>query len=162
MDQRFKKEEDYNLLGELTDNTIILCSDWKVMQSLADEILNTVNGKAEYNNYDCDDEDVGNAKVLFRFGLQCVIEIGKQHITLALEPSVIYKANDIKDIWFIEWSGCDEIQTLPPYREVVYPMCIFKGSNKVWKDGKDEVYKAICNGWYGCFNGKWIDLHTVE
>lgn len=38
-------------------------------------------------------------------------------------------------------------------------MRIFKGSNKVWEDGKDEVYKMICNGRYGTYDGKWVDLH---
>lgn len=160
--RRFKKEEDYNVLGELTNNTIILCNNWKIMQTLTDEIIKTVNGEAEYNNYDCDDEDVGNAKTLIRFGLQSIIGIGDQRITLALEPSIIYKANNIEDIWFIDWSGNDEIEEFPPYKESIYPMLVFKGSRKVWEDGKDEVYKTICNGRYGCFNGKWIDLHTDD
>ena len=112
--------------------------------------------------FDCDDEDIGNAKVLFRFGLQCVIEIGDQHITLALEPAAIYKANDVEDIWFIDWGGSDEIEAFPPYEEFIYPMTIFKGSRQVWEDGKDEVYKAICNGRYGCYSGKWVDLHTYD
>ena len=54
--------ENNNCMAELTDNTIILCSNYKVMDSLADEIVNTVNGEAEYNDYYCEDEDVGNAK----------------------------------------------------------------------------------------------------
>lgn len=37
-------------------------------------------------------------------------------------------------------------------------MLIFKGSRKTWEDGKDAVYKTICNGRYGCYDGKWIDL----
>lgn len=36
---------------------------------------------------------------------------------------------------------------------------VFKGSHKVWQDGKDEMYKMICNGRYGTYDGKWIDLH---
>ena len=62
-DKRFKTKDDYNVLGELTENTIILCNNYKLLDTLGNEILNTVNGKAEYNNYLCDDEDVGKAKV---------------------------------------------------------------------------------------------------
>ena len=158
-DKRFRTKEDNNLLSPLTENTIILCHNYKLMDSLAKEILNTVNGKVEYNDYDCDDEDVGKAKMWLQFGLQRVIDINGQKITLALEPAIIYKANDIKDIWLFDYQGTDEIETLPPYEEFIYPMCIFKGSRKVWEDGKDEVYKMICNGRYGAYNGEWVDLH---
>lgn len=41
-------------------------------------------------------------------------------------------------------------------------MFIFKGSQKVWKDGKDEVYKIICNGRYGAYDGNWVDLHEIH
>lgn len=101
------------------------------MDSLAKEIMNTVNGKAEYNDYDCDDEDVGTAKMWLSFGLQRVIDINGQRIILALEPAIIYKANDIKDIWFFDCRENDEVESLPPYEEFIYPMYIFKGSQKV-------------------------------
>lgn len=157
-DNRFKKEEDYNLLSPISNNTIILCNNYKLMDSLAKEILDTVNGNAEYNVYDCDDEDVENAKIWLSFGLQRIIDINGQKITLSLEPAIIYKADNIEDIWMFCYSGADEIETLPPYQEYIYPVCIFNGSRKVWKDGKDEMYKMICNGRYGTYDGKWIDL----
>lgn len=153
-DKRFKKEEDYNLFSPISNNCIILCNNYKLMDSLAKEILDTVNGNAEYNAYDCDDKDIGNAKMWLSFGLQRVIDINGQRITLSLEPAIIYKANDIEDIWLFCYSETDEIETLPPYQEYSYPVCIFKGSRKVWEDGKDEVYKMICNGRYGTYDGK--------
>lgn len=58
-------------------------------KSLAKEILDTINGKAEHNNYWCDDEDVGKAKFDLVFGLQRVIDINGQKITLSLEESMI-------------------------------------------------------------------------
>ena len=34
------------------------------------------------------------------------------------------------------------------------------GSHKlIWEDGKDAVYKMICNGRYGTYDGQWIDLN---
>lgn len=156
---RFKTEDDYNLFSPITENSIILCNNYNLMDSLTKEILNTVNGQAEYNDYDCDDENLGQAKLWLFFGLQRVIDINRQRITLALEPAVIYKADNIEDIWLFCYRGTDEIKTLPQYQEYIYPVCIFKGSHKVWEDGKDEMYKMICNGRYGTYDGKWVDLH---
>ena len=62
------------------------------MDTLTKEIINTVNGKAEYNDYCCDDEDLC-------FGLQRIIDINGQKITIGLEPAIIYKANKPEDIW---------------------------------------------------------------
>lgn len=154
-DKRFKTEDDYNLLCELTKNTIIICNNYKLMDTLTKEIINTINGLAEYNNYDCEDEDVGNAKVILQFGLQRIIDINGQRITLALEPAILYKANSIDDIWFFNWSGGAAGAV---YKEIIYPMTIFKGSHEVWNKGKDDVYKTICNGRYGTYDGRWIDL----
>lgn len=77
-DERFKIEEDYNVLEELTENTIILCNNYKLMDTLANEIIDTVNGEAEHNDYLCDEEDVGKAKFDLVFGLQRVIDINRQ------------------------------------------------------------------------------------
>ena len=94
-----------------------------------------------------------------KFGFQRVVDINGQRITLVLEPAIIYKANDIKDIWFFCYQGTNGIEILPPYEEFIYLMCIFKGSHKVWNDGKEEIYKMICNGRYGTYDGQWGDLH---
>lgn len=91
------------------------------------------------------------------FGLQRIIDINGQRITLALEPAIIYKAKDIEDIWLFDWKGNDKFGVCQ-YEEFIYPVCIFKGSREVWNDGKDELYKMICNGRYGTYDGKWIDL----
>ena len=150
-DKRFCTKDDDNFLDPLTDNTIILCSNYKIMASLAEEIINTINGKAEYNEYWCDEEDVGKAKYEFNFGLQKRININGQIITLCLEPAMIYKAKDIRDIWFFDYVGKDN-----NYKEFIYPMLVFKGSNEVWERRLDYVYKTIVNGRYGCYDGKWI------
>lgn len=157
-DERFMRKDENNLFSPITENAIILCHNYRLMDSLAEEIINTVNGKAEYNDYDCDDEDVGQAKMWLSFGLQRVIDINGQRITLALEPAIIYKANNIDDVWLFDYIGSKEVDTLPEYQEFIYPMVIFKGSKKVWNDGKDEVYKTICNGRYGTYDGAWVDL----
>ncbi len=103
---RFNTKDDNNLL-ELTDNTIILCANINIMISLADEILNTINGKAEYNDYWCDESDIGKATSPIRFGLLTLINVNNQKITLSIEPSIIYKAKSIDDIWFIDYIGKD-------------------------------------------------------
>ena len=152
-DKRFYTNEDYNLISPMTKNTIILCNNYKLMDSLAEEIVNTVNGKADYNDYYCDEEDVGKAKYELNFGLQKVISVGEQTITLCLEPAMIYKAKEITDIWFFDWKDYED-----SYKEFIYPMIIFKGSQEIWESGLDEVYKMIVNGRYGTYDGKWVSL----
>lgn len=158
---RFTKEDYYNII-EFTENTIILCNSYNLMDTLATEIINTVNKKAEYNDYWCDDKDDGKAKLDLCFGLQRVIDINGQKISIGLEPAIIYKANKLEDIWLFDYRGCDKIETLPKHEEFIYPMLIFKGSKKTWEDGKDAVYQTICNGRYGCYNARWIDLQGAS
>ena len=152
-DERFETKDNYNLLCDLTNNTIILCSNYKLMDTLCDEIINTVNGQAEYNDYWCENVDINNAKLELWFGLQRIIDINGQKITLSLEPSIIYKSKNIEDLWFIDWIGKGE-----SYKESIYPITIFKGSQEKWDEGLDEVYKYIVNGRYGCYDGKWVNL----
>ena len=154
--KKFETKDYYNVLGgdKLSNNTIILCANYKLMDTLCDEIINTVNGRAEYNDYWCDDNDVGKAKLELCFGLQRIIDINGQKITLALEPSIIYKAKSIDDLWFIDWIWKDDT-----YKESVYPLTIFKGSYNKWNEGLDEIYKYIVNGRYGCYNGKWVNIN---
>ena len=155
--KRFDTNNDNNLMCDLTNNTIILCSNYKIMDSLADEIINTVNGEADYNDYFCADEDIGKAKYTMCFGLQRVIEIGEQKIILCLEPAMIYRATQIEDIWFATSAGEGE-----DYKEAVYPMTVFIGSKDIYAEGLDKVYKFIVSGKYGCYDGSWINLKGTE
>lgn len=158
---RFRKADDYNRIY-FKMNTVILCKNYKLMDSLTKEIVNTINGNAEYNDYCCDDEDTGKAVLEFSYGLQRIIDINGQKISIGLEPSLIYKANEAEDVWLFDSIGTNEIDNLPRYEEFIYPMLVFKGSNDVWKRGKDATYKMICNGRYGCYTGEWVDLKGVH
>lgn len=152
-DKRFDTKDDNNLMNPITENIIILCANYKLMYSLAEEIINTINGNAEYNDYDCDEEDIGKARYELNFGLQKIIDINGQKIILCLEPAMVYRAKDIRDIWFVDWVGKDD-----NYKESIYPMTIFKGSFDVWDSGLDEVYKMVVGGRYGAYDGKWVAL----
>lgn len=147
--ERFEIKNYYNLLAPITDNIIILCNNAKLMYNLAEEIINTINGKAEYNDYWCDEEDVGKAKYELNFGLQKVININGQKVTLGLEPALVYKAKQIEDIFFFDCNGYD--------KEALYPMTVFKGSYDVWEEGLDKIYRMIVSGRYGCYDGKWVN-----
>jgi hypothetical protein len=152
-DKRFDTNNENNQL-DLTENTIILCNNYNLMDSLADEIINTINGKAEYNDYWCEDDDVGKAKYEMCFGLQRTINVGTQKIILCLEPAMIYRAKKIEDIWF-----CDCIGEGDSYKESIYPMSVFIGSHDVFNEGLDKVYKMIVFGRYGCYDGRtWTKL----
>jgi hypothetical protein len=152
-DVRFDTRDNNNLMCPMTENTIILCNNYRLMRNLAEEIVNTINGNAEYNDYDCDENDVGQAKYVLNFGLQKVIDVNGQKIILCLEPAMIYRATNIRDIWFADCSGTDN-----EYQEIVYPMTIFKGIREVWDSGLDKVYEMIIGGRYGCYNGSWTNL----
>lgn len=151
-DKRFETKDNDNLLCPITENIIILCSSSKLMHSFSKEIISTINGEAEYNDYDCDDTDVGKAHYETSFRLQDIIDIDGQKIFLGIEPAIIYRAKQADDVWFLDWIGHDE-----SYREKIYPLTVFKGSRKKWDEGADAVYKMIANGRYGCYDGKWLE-----
>ena len=152
-DPRFDVTDDNNYIDSFTMSTIIVCSNYRVMESLSEEIFKTINGDAEHNEYACDECDVGQAKYVTNFGLQKVIDINGQRITLCLEPAMIYKAKEIHDIWFADSNGDGET-----YRESIWPMRVFKGSEEIWDKGLDEVYSYIVSGRFGCYDGNWLNI----
>lgn len=143
-DKRFRTKEDYNLFSSITENTIILCHNYKLVESLAKEILNTVNGKAEYNNYDCDDEDVVKAKMWLSFGLQRIIDINVQRITLALEHDITRKDNVMKQK--LTKQEYEEIERLVDYALVT--------PNK--KDAQKYINKIKTYEYSLCGNASYI------
>ena len=48
-DKRFDTKDDNNLMYPITENTIILCNNYKLMNSLAEEIFNTILGRCDEN-----------------------------------------------------------------------------------------------------------------
>lgn len=165
-DKRFETKDDNNLLNEITENIIIICNNPRLMNSFAEEIINTINGKAEHNDYHCDDSDMGKAKYELNFGLQKVIDINGQKIILGLEPALVYRAKQLEDIWFLdctgskyekeEWFG--SLDKKDDYKEFIYPLLVFKGSKEDWNSGLDTIYRNLCGGKYGCYDGKWTKL----
>jgi hypothetical protein len=114
-----------------------------------DEILNTINGTAEYNDYACDESDVGTGKVVMLGGLQRMLSIGDQTITTGIEPALVYKAKSDEDIWF-----ADTIITEDGKEKIlIYPMTHFKGHKDVWSEGLDSVYFYVAGGRYGAYDG---------
>ena len=96
------------------------------------------------------------------FGLQRIIDINGQRITLSLEPAIMYKADNLEDIWLFDCVGVNiNGEKTSKYQEFIYPACIFKGSHDVWEIGKDELYKTICDGRYGTYDGKWVDVRSI-
>lgn len=150
--EQFMTKDDYNVCN-FTENTVIICNNYKLMDTLAKEILDTINGNAEYNDYWCNEEDVGKGYMALAFGLQRVIKIGDQTITIGLEPSLVYKVNNPEDVWLF---SCVSEDTPSKYKGYIYPFLAFKGSRRLWEDGKEAVYRNLCNGRYGCYDEKWI------
>ena len=145
---KFETKDGQNVLCELTNNTIILCNSYETMDFIADEILNTINLKSEHNEYICTSiSDIENAKMELAFGLQRVININGQKITLGLEPSIIYKSKSVQDIWFVDFDCYNKF--------MVYALSIFEGCDKGYEN-LDVLYENIVNGRYGCYDGKWV------
>ena len=155
--KRFNTVDDNNLLSPLTLNTIILCANYNLMESLAKEIVRTINGMAEYNDYVCDKVDVGKANYVLNFGLQKIIDVNGQRISLCLEPAMVYKAKNIEDIWFFDATGQGDT-----YKESIWPMTIFKGSHEIWDKGLDEVYRTVVCGRYGCYDESWVHRPDID
>jgi hypothetical protein len=145
----FVTKDFYNEMTDLTNNTIIICNSVPIHFALNDEILNTINGTAEYNDYACDESDVGTGKVLMLGGLQRMLSIGDQTITTGIEPALVYKAKSDEDIWF-----ADTIITEDGKEKIlIYPMTHFKGHKDVWSEGLDSVYFYVAGGRYGAYDG---------
>ena len=151
--ERFDSNDDNNVMCPITENIVIICRSNKLMTSLEDEIISTINGDAEYNDYDCDEEDIGKAKSDSRCGLQGVININRQKIILSIEPAIVYRAKSIEDVWFYDCYGLGET-----YKEQIYPMTVFKGSRDKWNEGRDAVYNMIIAGRYGGYDGSWVAI----
>jgi len=152
-DETFDRTSDNNIMYPLTKDTLVLCSDYQLMNFLANDIMTAINYENTDNDYDCDESDIGKAKYELNFGLQKVIDVNGQRITLCLEPAMIYRVKHISDIWFAEWVNIDcEI------KKSVYPMTAFIGSNELWNKGLVEVYQAIVCGKCGGYNGSWVKL----
>lgn len=146
---RFTQEDGYNSFCGLTNNTIILCCSTSIKRELVKEIQDTLNEQRERNDYDCNEKDIRNYHVLINFLTTTILRIGDQIIVFSVEPTCIFKANNIDDIWF-----CNE--NCQTDKICLYPMTIFKGSKEKWNEGIIEVYKFICNGRYGTYDGEYL------
>lgn len=148
-DKRFSTKDDNNIFSQLTKNTIIICRNPEMKYYLAEEILDTINGRVTHNDCDCDIEDIGSARQDICCILQNTIIIGDQTITLCLEPAMVYKAKAIEDIWFFDRDSDGE---------TLIPMELISGAIKVWQNGLDGVYKMVAQGAYGGYTGEWISV----
>ena len=112
-DKKFISDNNYNLLsfrGNLTDNVIIKCKTYDVVDYIATIILETVNNVETSNieenihtHFCCGDEDIDNARVdIIDLGLEeIIIKINKQTIIISTRPEIILKVKNKKDLWFI-------------------------------------------------------------
>lgn len=151
-DEQFDATDYHNIFGELTENTVVFCRNFDMMKAFAQKIVDTINGKAEYNIYDCGEEDIGRARYDISVYLTTVIKVNNQKITLCLEPAMIYTAKRIEDVWFL-----DERKVGDNYLWTIDPLAGYKGAKNIWEGGLDSVYAQITIGRYGGYTGEWID-----
>lgn len=151
---QFDMTDDNNLMSVLTNNVIILCSNWRTKNFLTRQIEEILDGKHESDlqiNHDyCFDKDIDNilddvsCYIISSYRPTTILKCDNQFIVLTVEAPFIFEAHDIKDIWF-----ADEDNNLIS----IYSLSVFKEHKEDWKKGKIEVYKNFINGRYGCYSG---------
>ena len=149
LEDMFIREDDGNVLCELTNNTIILCSDAKVKHILSERIIKCFNSDTyEKCNYDHDEGDELNIELAYRpTTILNVINnrlYRKQRIVISIEAPFMLQADNPYDIWFARKDkDADKI--------LLYAFTTFKGYNKSWNKGVLNVYKETINGHFGDF-----------
>lgn len=162
--EEWEKEKDHNFLGVLeikdeniglTNNVVVLCENRDIKYKISKTINDILNHKFDDSNevdFVCEDEDYNilyKDRCFIEFGLTTIFNLYNQRITLSIEPSVIYKATKLEDIWLAETDIDERFYS-------VFPILDFESSDKVFNKGLDEVYKMIVSGRYGCYDGSWI------
>lgn len=122
-----------------------------VKRKLSNTIWNVLT--KDNTRYICDNQkkDIKELKIIIDFALQTQYKFGKQTITMSVEPAIVYKTKKIADMWLRDYAGGLNEKLM------IYPLEVFCGSHDLWKAGKDKVYKTICNGQYGTYDGSWIE-----
>lgn len=149
---QFDMTNDNNLMSDLTNNTIILCSNWRTKNFILKQICDIYECKhkedIETNHIYNTENEVYNEdfKTILSYRPTTVLLIdGIQQIILTVEASFILQAQSPKDIWFVDYDKDNKL--------LVYPFTIFKGYKDDWDEGVMELYKNVCNGRYGCYVG---------
>ena len=148
LDDIFNKEDDNNIMCELTDNTIIICSNSRVKNIILKHIIECFKS-SDYENCDYNYEDGDKFQIEVSYNPTSVINVSNnnnltQRITITKEVPFILQAKNPNDIWFANYNE-ESSQTS------IYPFTIFKGYIDVWDKGVMNVYKKIINGCYGNF-----------
>ena len=155
-DKKFIRDNNYNLLsfrGNLTDNVIIKCKTYDVVDYIATIILETVNNVGTSNieenihtHFCCDDEDIDNARVdIIDLGLEeIIIKINKQTIIISTRPEIILRVKNKKDLWFISEAE-DGLR--------IYGLVDFKGYNGELDTGVlQDIINGVSKGRFGNVN----------
>lgn len=149
---QFETKDNYNLMSELTSNTIILCANPKIKNFITQQIVDIFDCKHEEfdeeshdynsNDYPCNMD----YKYIIQYLPTTILFIDSlQQIILTVEAPFVIQAKSPKDIWFVDYDKDNKL--------IVYPFNIFKGYQDDWDKGIMEVYKNVCNGRYGCYDG---------
>ena len=149
---QFETKDDYNLMNELTSNTIILCANSKIKNFIMQQIVDILDCKhkefdEESHDYNTDDYPCNmDYKYIIQYLPTTILSINSlQQIILTIEAPFILQAQSPKDIWFVDYDKDNKL--------LVYPFTIFKGYKDDWDEGVMELYKNVCNGRYGCYVG---------
>lgn len=131
---------------EFKQLSVVLCQGSALVEKIAHEIADTVNGEREQNTYWCNDADVGNA-VLTRNGQNVIVRINEQQIIISCDPNDAKVAQDYKDVILIgERQNKYAVQMLCDYEHYI---------SRQYGSDPEKVYRALADGRFGLFqNGR--------
>ena len=157
LDDIFNKEDGNNVMCELTDNTIIICSDLRVKNIILKHIIECFES-SDYENCDYNYEDGDRIFIEVSYKPTSIVNISNidnvcpmQRITITKEVPFILQAKTSDDIWFVNYKKYYNDKSKNKSGISIYPFSIFKGYIDIWNEGIMNVYKQTINGKFGNF-----------
>ena len=107
---QFETKDDYNLMSELTSNTIILCANPKIKNFITQQIVDILDCKHEEFNEE--NHDYNASDFLWNMDYKYIIQSlpttilpirTLQQIILTVEAQLILQAPSPNDIWFVDY-----------------------------------------------------------
>lgn len=155
--QGFKllKLNEEDVFTELTDNTLVLFNNSNLLYKFSvefDKIIAEINHNKENEDvlWDIGDEKECYIKRILSYKATHIYDVnnGEQRIILSVEPTIILTMKDMYDLWFVDSNNENEIS--------FWSLVEFKGyggEHEMKKYSVIEIYKDVCGGRFGCYEG---------
>lgn len=144
----FLKNYNRSEMLDLTNNTIILCTNPTIKNDLVKLFIKEIGKDGDLLNYDSDEKtDTLSIEILFL--PTTILNCRDQRFVVTVEPSIILASLTPKDIWFCNG---DEIYAFTDFARYLYE----------WDKGITHVYKSTVAGRYGTYTGEFLSNYEVR